>query len=126
MKSKTIKRIVLGLVALYPMSYLVASCEGFYEPVAFGLLQGRDGKAVMAPKACFGYHWIPFEGFYQVDGFDGVSLRGWSYYPLLSLDRVLWHQSEKWKNRPDLTKNYFDYEALEYRQGNKDQVNQPR
>ena len=117
---KSIKRVVLGLIAIYPLSYLVVSRGGFYEPVAYGLLQGRDGKAVFAPKECLGYRWIPFDDFYQLSGMDGVSIQGWAYFPLLCLDRALWHQSGKWKDRPDLTRNYFDYETLEYCRGNKD------
>jgi hypothetical protein len=120
MKRKTGKLTVLGLLALYPLSYLVVSWGGFYEPVAYGLLQGHDGKAVLAPKACFGYSWIPFDGFYQPGGFDGVSVQGLVYYPLLMADRALWHRNDKWKDRPDLTKNFFDYDAVEYREGKKD------
>lgn len=125
MKWKLAKRIVLSSVVLYPLSYLVASWGGFYEPAVYGLLHGRDGKAVLAPKASFGYHWIPFEDFYHPDRLDGVSVMGWVYYPLLLVDRSLWHKSDNWKDRPDLTRNYFDYEALEYRQGAKDKANKP-
>lgn len=119
MKRRTAKHIVFGLLALYPLSYLVVSWGGFYEPAAYGLLQGRDGKPILAPKYCFGYDWIPFEGYHQSGGIDGVSLQGWAYYPLLLIDRALWHRSDRWKDRPDITRNYFDYDALEYREGRK-------
>lgn len=125
MKWKIARRIVLGSLVLYPLSYLVASRGGYYEPAAYGLLQGRDGKAILAPKACFGYNWIPFESFYHSDGLDGVSVLGWVYRPLLLVDRSLWHKSDKWESRPDLTTNYFDYEAREYRPGEKDKANKP-
>jgi len=123
MKKKIAKRVVLGLTALYLLSYLAVSWGGFYAPLAYGLRQGRDGKAVLAPKVGCGYIWIPFESYYQVGGLDGVSLQGWAYYPLLAIDRALWHRSDKWKDRPDQTKDYFNCDAVEYRPSKKDQAN---
>jgi hypothetical protein len=125
MKRKIVKRVVTGFLTLYPLSYLAISWGGFYEPIAYGALKGRDGRTVLAPKASIGYRWIPFESYKQTDGLDGVSLHGWAYYPLLMVDRSLWHRSDKWKDRPDLTKYYFDYDALEYRRGKKDQASKP-
>lgn len=115
---------MLGFLVLviYPLSYLVVSRGGFYEPAAYGLLRGRDGKTILAPKDCFGYRWIPFERFYQRGGPAGVSLQGWFFYPLLMLDSALWHKNDKWVDRPDLTKNYFDYKALEYRANSETEV----
>jgi hypothetical protein len=123
MKKKIAKRVVLGLVALYLLSYFAVSWGGFYEPIAYGALQGRDGRVVMAPKGSIGYRWIPFESYNQTGGIDGRSIHGWAYYPLLMVDRAVWHTSDKWKDRPDLTRNYFDYDAVEYRPGKKDKAN---
>jgi len=39
------------------------------------------------------------------------------------VDRSVWHTSDKWKDRPDLTRNYFDYDAVEYRPGKRDKAN---
>lgn len=44
MKKKIAKRVVLGLAALYLLSYFAVSWGGFYEPIAYGALQGRDGQ----------------------------------------------------------------------------------
>lgn len=107
--------IALSGLALYALSYLSASRNGFFEPVAYGLLRGRMGETILAPKACFGYRWTPFEGFNDEGGLSGVSLKGWFYYPMLMVDRTLWHRNELWESRRYRTKNYFDYAALLYR-----------
>ncbi len=44
MKTRRLLFCAVALLVLYAISYLLVSREGFYEPVAYGLLQGRDGN----------------------------------------------------------------------------------
>ena len=114
MKKRTFKWLTIGFIALYPASYLVTSRNGFYEPAVYGLISGHNDETILAPKAAFGYDWIPFEGYYSNQGVDGVSLAGWLYRPLVVLDRATWHTQDRWESMPERTKNYFDYEARKY------------
>ncbi len=109
-KKRRLLLAVVALLALYTISYLIVSRKGFYEPVAYGLLQGRDGHPILAPKAVYGYNWMPFEH----QGADGTWVKFNFYFPMLALDRAVWHRSDRVDTIRYRTKNYFDYEKLEY------------
>ena len=89
--------LLLGLVlALYPVSYLVVSRKGFYDPGPAGLRQGAGNTAIIVSK--FGYRWHPFEGFRDLNDFSVAplpALLGAFYRPLLELDRRWWHTEER-------------------------------
>jgi hypothetical protein len=89
--------LLLGLMlALYPVSYLVVSRDGFYDPGPTGLRQGPGNTAILVSK--FGYRWHPFDGFCDLDDFSNAplaALRSTSYRPLLELDRCWWHTEER-------------------------------
>jgi hypothetical protein len=89
--------LLLGLLlALYPVSYLVVSREGFYDPGPLGLRQGPGNTAILAPK--FGYRWHPFDELCDLDDFPDAplpALLSTFYRPLLELDRRWWHTEER-------------------------------
>lgn len=89
--------LLLGLIlALYPVSYLVVSRDGFYDPGPLGLRQGPGNTAILVSK--FGYRWHPFDGLCDLDDFPTAplpALLSTFYRPLLELDRRSWHTTEK-------------------------------
>jgi hypothetical protein len=89
--------LLLGLIlALYPVSYLVVSRDGYYDPGPVGLGQGPGNTSILVSK--FGYKWYPFEGFCDLDDFPDTpipALFSTLYRPLLELDRRWWHTEEK-------------------------------
>ena len=93
--------LLLGLIlALYPVSYLVVSRDGFYDPGPAGLGQGPGDTVILVSK--FGYRWHPFEGFCDLEDFPVTpipALFSTLYRPLLELDRTFWHTEEKAESR---------------------------
>jgi hypothetical protein len=89
--------LLLGLMlGLYPVSYLVVSRDGFYDPGAVGLGQGPEGTTIFVSKR--GYKWQPFEGFCDLDDFPNTpipALFSTLYRPLLELDRTFWHTEQR-------------------------------
>lgn len=113
MKQRKLALYGLIFVAVYLMSYVVVSTNGFYEPVVYGLLKGRDGNPILAPKAAFGYRWQAY-GFNTEQGYTEVRWVTLLYLPILSLDRAVWHTRDRVHTLRYRTKNYFDFEKLEY------------
>jgi len=89
--------LLLGLILeLYPVSYLVVSRDGFYDPGPLGLGRGPGDSTILVSK--FGYKWQPFEGFCDLDDFRSApvpALFSAFYRPWLELDRRWWHSEEK-------------------------------
>ena len=101
------------VVAGYTAAYVVASKDGFYRPGAYGLLEGPDGQAILAPKAAFGYDWIPFE---MRGSDDNLTVKAILFYPLVEVDRRLWHTQDRMESGAYPVENYFDYETMTYRE----------
>ncbi len=113
MKKQRLLLFGVALLTLYATSYLIVSRKGFYEPAAYGLLQGPNGHPILAPKACFGYDWMPFE--HQASqGIDATWVTFIFYFPMLALDRAVWHRPDLVDTQRYRTKNFFNYEKLEY------------
>ena len=89
--------LLLGLIlALYPVSYLVVSRDGYYDSGPMGFVPGPGGTVKVVSK--FGYAWIPFNGFCGLDEFRSgpvPALYSTFYRPLLALDRQWWHTEAK-------------------------------
>lgn len=90
--------LLLGLIlALYPVSYLVVSRDGFYDPGPLGFGQGPGDTTILVSK--FGYAWYPFDGCdLGRDGFQSAPVQASFsifYLPLMELDRRWWHRVEK-------------------------------
>jgi hypothetical protein len=89
--------LLLGLIlALYPVSYLVVSRDGYYDSGPMGFAQGPGRTVKFVSK--FGYAWKPFKGFCDFDDFESVpvpALYSVFYRPLPKLDRRCWHTEEK-------------------------------
>ena len=87
--------LLLGLIlALYPVSYLVVSRDGYYDPGPLGLRQEPGDTAILVSK--FGYMWHPFDGC-DLDDFRSApvpALYSIFYLPLMELDRKRWHTEE--------------------------------
>jgi hypothetical protein len=67
-KPKRRALLLLGLIlALDPVSYLVVSRDGFYDPGPLGLGRGPGDTMILVSK--FGYKWQPFEGFFDRDDY---------------------------------------------------------
>lgn len=113
MKLRRLKWYAAVLVLLYVASYLLVSTRGFYEPVVYGALQGRDGHVILAPKSPLGYRWSP----YGVDTRQGIMEVKWVtflFLPIVMLDRAVWHTPARVGTLRYRTKNYFDYDKMEY------------
>ena len=102
---------IIGVVGAYTLSYCALSRNGHYEPVMYGLLQGRNGGAVLAPKAAFGYRWLPFS--LTTKGGDPTWI-AWIYYPMIQIDWAIWHTQRKMDTFQYPVKIYFDYETQTY------------
>lgn len=101
------------LIAGYIAAYVLVSRGGFYQPVAYGLLEGPDGQVILAPKAAFGYDWIPFE----MRGPDhALTVEAILFYPLVEVDRRVWHTQDRIESGAFPVENYFDYETMTYRE----------
>lgn len=89
--------LLLGLIlAMYPVSYLVVSRDGFYDPGPLGFGQGPGNTTILVSK--FGYEWLPFEGFCDFGNFESApvpAMFSTLYLPLLELDRRWWHTEAK-------------------------------
>lgn len=90
--------LLLGLLlALYPVSYLVVSRDGYYDPGPMGFAQGPGRSVIYVPK--FGYAWYPFDGCdFGLDHFQSAPVHAsfsTFYLPLMELDRQWWHTEEK-------------------------------
>jgi len=87
--------LIAVLLAMYPLSYLVVSMNGYYDPGSLGLAQGPGNTAVFRSK--FGYSWLPFEGHCDLSDFRGApdkAMLSAFYHPLLLLDQRWWHTEE--------------------------------
>jgi hypothetical protein len=92
MRKRRALLLLIVLLALYPVSYIVVSRNGYYDPGPLGLSQGPDDTITFCSK--FGYRWHPFDGLCQPGNFSGApdkALLSTFYYPLLLLDRKWWH-----------------------------------
>jgi hypothetical protein len=89
--------LLLGLMlALYPVSYLVVSRDGFYDPGPIGTRQGPGNRVIFISK--FGYTWHPFHEFCTLGNFRSAPVPAFFsafYRPLLALDRQWWHTEMK-------------------------------
>ena len=87
--------LLLGLIfAMYPVSYLVVSRDGYYDSGPMGFAKGPGRTVILVSK--FGYAWHPFNG-YDRDDFQSApvpALFTAFYLPLLELDRSWWHTEE--------------------------------
>ena len=112
MKNKsTVLLVALVAIAIYPLSYLIVSHNGFYEPVLLGAMKGHNGETILAPKG-FGYFWMPFEKSYPMKRNDGrLSILACFYRPLILIDRAVWHTNDKVHTLRYRTKNYYDPET---------------
>ena len=108
--------VITGVLAAYVLSYLPMTVQGRYQPQAYGLLQGPDDTAILAPKAAFGYHWMPSYLFPE-ERDHGTSPRilAYIYLPLIAMDQKLWHTRDKAESGRYRVKNYFDYDTMTYR-----------
>lgn len=111
------------------LSYLAMTLRGYYNPSIYGLLQGSNNTAIIAPKANFPYEWNPFTDrpvttYEKIDDNKLLRLRAkyLFYTPLYILDRLLWHKDVKLGLRKDglsefnyPVKNFFDYNTLVYK-----------
>jgi len=89
------------------------SFRGYYKPMVFGLIQGPNGEAILAPKASLDpYHWHPFE-VHSDDG--GLTLLAIGYFPLLMIDRGFLHRSDLADSGRYPVKDYFDQDLMDYR-----------
>lgn len=104
-----------GFLSVYTLSYVGISTTGQYEPWAYGLLQGPDAKPIPAPKAAFGYRWVPFDQYAE----DGTKrFKTIFFLPLIALDRKIWHTETKMNTGRYRVKNFFDYKTMTYREFN--------
>ena len=84
--------------------------------MVFGLIEGPNGEAILAPKSSlYSYHWHPFE-VHSDDG--GLTLVSITYFPLLMADRWLLHRPELADSGQFRVKDYFDRDLMEYREVN--------
>lgn len=92
------------------------SFHGYYRPMVFGLIEGPNGKAILAPKSSlYSYCWHPFE----VHGDDGgLTVVAIAYFPLLMVDRWFLHRPELADSERFRVKDYFDRDLMEYREVN--------
>lgn len=79
--------ITLGiLIGIYLVSYCAQSVSGHYKPIAYGAYQGPDGRVEIRSKK-FGEVWIPEDPANRL--FHGF------YFPLIVLDRLVWHRKRE-------------------------------
>jgi hypothetical protein len=83
-------------------------------PLFFGLRQGPNHTAILAPK--FGYDWIIL-GYGDFEK-DRIGVAGILYAPLIYLDRRIWHTRERAKSMKYPIRNYYDEKKFEYRDYN--------
>jgi hypothetical protein len=90
--------LLLGLIlALYPVSYLVVSRDGYYDSGPMGFAKGPGRTVILVSK--FGYAWYPFHGCeLGLDDFQSAPVQASFsilYLPLMELDRKWWHTEVK-------------------------------
>ena len=96
-RRRTIFRVLLGVLLIYLVSYIGISLRGYYEPFAYGPIQGPDETYIMAPKSVFGYRWNPF----GTDTMDPDADHEWAfklsrvYAPLIFIDLKIWHTKKE-------------------------------
>ncbi len=112
MKKTTLKRVTWGVIVLYFFSYLILTLNGHYAATARGLIVLKDGSNALVPK--YGYYWF-LPGDYDCLMNRGYSVVGIVYFPLLYLDRILWHSDEKVESMRYPIRGYFDYHTEEFR-----------
>ena len=99
------------MIFVYTASYLALSLNGHYRPLFFGLIQGPNDTAVLAPK--FGYDWmLPGMDDYESGQISMVEIL---YSPLLFLDRSIWHTRSRARSMDYPIRNYFDRGTFQYR-----------
>ena len=88
--------LLLGVIlALYPVSYLVMSRDGYYDSGPMGFTKGPGRTVILVSK--FGYAWHPFDGC-DLDDFRSAPVQASFsifYLPLMELDRQWWHTEAK-------------------------------
>lgn len=115
-RKKKILWILTTLAVLYVGSYSVMSLRGHYKPLLFGLIEGTNGEAILAPKASLDpYRWHPFE--VHRDG-GGPTALAIVYFPLLIADMWLVHRPELADTGRYRVENYFDWDLMDYRDVN--------
>jgi hypothetical protein len=108
MKKRKAVLLFGSMLALYPVSYLVASRNGAYDARGpWGGSSLADGRDALAPK--WGYDWYAFPD--ASSTFEkGVEH---FYCPLQALDRRLWHRNFRDRRLPPKypIRNYVDPET---------------
>ena len=127
-KRRTLIFVFALLVVSYVGSYGVRTLGGFYNPTVYGLRQGPNNTAIIAPKAWGPYVWNPYSDrpITTYENIDGGALRRLRalhifYYPLHFVDRKVWHRDADLSTRAEgilgfkyPVKNYFDEAAFTY------------
>lgn len=117
---KTIFLALLGALSLYLISYIGISLCGHYEPTAYGLIQGPNDTAILAPKSAFGYQWNPF-GTDTMDpdaDHEGIEKLSRVYAPLIFIDLKIWHTKkgvDQAGSGDYRVKHFFDQVTKSYR-----------
>lgn len=79
---------VVAIVVGYFLSYLAMTVNGRYKSMSWRPVQGPNDTFLLQPRR--GYDWHPFDLYYLRSGRPTV--RHCIYFPLIWLDRLLWHK----------------------------------